>query len=85
MSEHRGTSLQSGLSVAKPFVERVIGTVKYEYLEKHQPLTFASVEELLTDYPYFYNHDRPNQALVCDNQSPYRDFRYCLITGHGES
>lgn len=58
----------------KPFVERVIGTVKHEYLEKHQPPTLASAQELLTDYPYFYNHDRPNQALVCDNQPPYRAF-----------
>jgi len=58
----------------KPFVERVIGTVKYEHLDKHKPETVPAGIELLLPYPAFYNHERPNQGLACGNQPPYTAF-----------
>lgn len=58
----------------KPFVEHVVGTVKHEYLAKHQPRTLQTALALLPTYPPFYNAERPNQALVCNNQPPYRVF-----------
>ena len=58
----------------KPYVERVVGTIKHEYLAKHQPHTLQAALALLDDYPYFYNQERPNQALVCNNLPPHRAF-----------
>ena len=58
----------------KPFVERAIGTVKHEYLDKHQPETVAEGADLLSQYPQFYNHQRPNQSLACGNRPPYVAF-----------
>lgn len=58
----------------KPFVERAIGTIKHEYLDKHHPPTVQEGADLLSQYPTFYNHERPNQSLACGNRPPYVAF-----------
>jgi hypothetical protein len=58
----------------KPFVERGIGSIKHEYLHKHHPQTVQAGIDLLSQYPPFYNHERPNQSLACSNRPPFVAF-----------
>lgn len=58
----------------KPFVERIIGTIKYEHLYPNHPENLQHGLDLLDAYPLFYNTDRPNQALTCGNRPPYTAF-----------
>lgn len=58
----------------KPYVERVVGTVKHEFLAKYQPTNLQVSLELLETYPQFYNTKRPNQTRVCNNVPLHRAF-----------
>jgi len=66
----------------KPFVERAIGSIKHEYLDKHHPETVQAGVELLSQYPPFYNHERPNQSLACGNHPPYVAFPQLPLLPH---
>lgn len=54
----------------KPFVERGIQTLKYEWLARKMPTTFAEAQERLEDFPAYYNDQRPHQGNACQNQPP---------------
>ncbi len=54
----------------KPFVERCIQTLKYEWFGRKYPQTFAEATELLEEFPYYYNDERPHQGKACGNQPP---------------
>lgn len=58
----------------KPFVERAIGTIKHEYLDKHHPETLLQGQKLLSCYPAFFNRERPHQGITCGNRPPYMTF-----------
>lgn len=58
----------------KPFVERAIRTVKYECLYPQRPTTVEQADPLLADYRDFYNAERPNQAVSCNDRPPYTAF-----------
>ena len=45
------------------FVERLGRTVKYEDIYIKGYTTVAELEAGLTEYFWFYNHERPHQAL----------------------
>jgi hypothetical protein len=59
----------------KPFVERAIGTIKHEFLDKHQPQTVPEGVDLLNQYPAFYTNERPCQEdkLVMLRQERFRE------------
>ena len=58
----------------KPFVERSIRTIKYEFLQ-YQPFeTPQKTADQLDEYRYFYNHRRMNQSSACNNKPPYKAF-----------
>ncbi|MBC7870552.1 MAG: transposase [Chitinophagaceae bacterium] len=54
----------------KPFVERCIGTLKYEWFARHFPATFADALEMVEQFPHYYNDERPHQGKACQNQPP---------------
>lgn len=54
----------------KPFVERLIYTVKHEWLFHHRPSDLPTMQASLVEFQQFYNLQRPNQALSCGNQPP---------------
>jgi Integrase core domain len=54
----------------KPFVERGIRTLKHEWLLEQRPANLPQADEVLTTYRVFYNTERANQALSCQNQPP---------------
>lgn len=54
----------------KPFVERCIGTLKYEWLARIAPQTLGAALDGLALFPAYYNETRPNQGRACDNQPP---------------
>lgn len=54
----------------KPFVERCIKTLKYEWFARKYPQTFAEATELLEEFPYYYNDERPHQGRACGNRPP---------------
>jgi hypothetical protein len=54
----------------KPFVERCIQTLKYEWFGRHFPTTFADAGELLEQFPHYYNDERPHQGKACGNRPP---------------
>jgi len=58
----------------KPFVERAIRSLKHECLFVECPPTLPQADLVLTDYRGFYNTERPNQALSCNNRPPYAAF-----------
>lgn len=58
----------------KPFVERCIRTLKYECLWEHRPKNPEKADEVLSEYRYFYNHQRANQSSACQNRPPYEAF-----------
>jgi hypothetical protein len=53
-----------------PFVERYHRSYQQECLAIHRPRTLAEAHEVTQAYVHHYNHERPNQALTCDNQPP---------------
>jgi hypothetical protein len=42
----------------KPFLERCIGTLKYEWFARHAPESFADALERLEQFPHYYNDQR---------------------------
>lgn len=56
------------------FVERFNRSYSEECLNIYHPQTLAEVAECTHTYRDFYNHERPNQAITCGNQPPYRAF-----------
>jgi hypothetical protein len=53
-----------------PFVERMHRALKEEALLIDRPATLEQAIEVIEAYHHHYNHERPNQALSCDNQPP---------------
>lgn len=58
----------------KPFVERLIRTIKYEKLYVQRPGHIQQGEEMLNGFRDFYNAARPHQGLSCANQPPRMAF-----------
>ena len=58
----------------KPFVERLIRTIKYEKLYVECPDNIDHGVHLLQDFRGFYNDERPHQGLSCANQPPLQAF-----------
>ena len=54
----------------KPVVERCIGTLKHEWLDRLSPTTFGEALDALVQFPHYYNVERPNQGKACRNQPP---------------
>ena len=54
----------------KPFVERCIGTLKHEWLDRFSPATRAEALEVLAQFPHYYNATRPHQGHACQNRPP---------------
>jgi hypothetical protein len=53
-----------------PFVERYHRNFKYECQLLYQPQDLTSAAEVNQRYVHFYNFERPNQAVTCNNQPP---------------
>ena len=49
--------------LSHPFVERVIGTVRREFLDRALFWSIADLEAKLIDFQHFYNADRTHSAL----------------------
>ncbi len=58
----------------KPMVERCIRTLKYEWLARHSPTTFADAHALLEPFVVYHNTARPRQGDACQNQIPDEAF-----------
>jgi hypothetical protein len=54
----------------KPMVERCIGTLKYEWLARYSPTTFADAHALLDSFVPYHNRLRPHQGNACQNRPP---------------
>ena len=52
----------------KPYVERFIRAQKEECIYPHRPATVVNTRKLLGEHRVFYNSERPNQTLTCNNQ-----------------
>lgn len=53
-----------------PFVERCICTLKYEWLARRSPTTFADAVELLVPFVVYHNTQRPHQGQACHHEIP---------------
>ena len=58
----------------KPFVERCIETLKYEYVARFAPTTRVEAQEVLANFPRYYNEQRPHQGQACQNRPPEEAF-----------
>ena len=58
----------------KPFVERCIETLKYEYFARYAPTTLLEAQEVLANFPRYYNEQRPHQGQACQNRTPEEAF-----------
>jgi len=58
----------------KPVVERIIKTLKYEWLARYAIDNIADALEILAQFPHYYNHTRPHQGQACQNQTPDEAF-----------
>lgn len=58
----------------KPFVERTVGTLKHEWLDRFAPATFGDAIELLDGFLFYFNADRPHQGRACNNRTPDEAF-----------
>lgn len=54
----------------KPYVERFIRSQKAERIYPLRPATVAQTQRVLDAYQSFYNLERPNQAVSCQNRPP---------------
>jgi hypothetical protein len=54
----------------KPFVERGIQTLKYEWFGRQFPATVRDAIEVLEQFPHYYNDERPHQGIACGNRPP---------------
>ena len=57
-----------------PFVERYHRNFKYECQLIEGPVDLVSTVEINQRDVHFYNFERPNQAITCENQPPRRKF-----------
>jgi hypothetical protein len=76
----RGNSLPKYLSsdhdplpLSHPFVERLIGTLRREYLDQTLFWTTVDLEEKLPVFQYFYNGHRTHSGLGGDVPEPRAD------------
>jgi transposase len=53
------------------FVERYHRSYQVECLSVFWPTSLGQACEVTHDYHWHYNHERPNQAVTCQNQPPY--------------
>jgi len=58
----------------KPMVERCIRTLKYEWLARYSPTTFADAHALLGPFIPYHNLLRPHQGAACQNRIPDEAF-----------
>lgn len=58
----------------KPFVERVHRTIQEECLQIKKPDRVQAARELLKNYRFRYNSERPHQGSACGNRPPYQVF-----------
>lgn len=61
---------EAGKPQQKPYVERVIRTLKHECLYIEKPATQDDIEHCLQIYNDFYNTERAHQGLSCNNLPP---------------
>lgn len=54
----------------KPYVERFIRTQKEECIYPKRPTTVTESQQLIGQHRSFYNLERPNQAVTCNNRPP---------------
>jgi hypothetical protein len=54
----------------KPYVERFIRSQKEECIYPHRPGTVPDAQDLIGRHRGFYNDERPNQAVTCNNHPP---------------
>ncbi len=54
----------------KPYVERFIRTQKEECIYPKRPASVSQSQPLISQHRRFYNLERPNQAVTCQNQPP---------------
>ena len=54
----------------KPYVERFIRTQKEECIYPKRPSTAVEAQILIGQHASFYNLERPNQAVTCNNHPP---------------
>lgn len=66
--------VEPGKPYHKPFAERSVRTLKHECLWLDPPHDHLEVAGILDVYRHFYNHDRANQSLACDNRPPFEAF-----------
>lgn len=57
-----------------PFVERFNGTYKRECILFHCPETLPQAQAYTQVFQNHYNRERPNQAIICNNQPPREAF-----------
>jgi hypothetical protein len=58
----------------KPFVETCIHTLKYEWLARFSPATFADAFDVLPEFIFYHNAERPHQGRACKNRPPDEAF-----------
>jgi transposase InsO family protein len=66
--------VEPGKPYHKPFVERVVRTLKYECLWLNRPGNWLDAAAQLETFRQFYNQERANQSLACGNHPPYEAF-----------
>jgi putative transposase len=52
--------------VSHPFVERLIGTIRREFLDHNLFWNSLDLERKLGEFPYYYNHERVHASLDGD-------------------
>ena len=57
--------------LSHPFVERLIGTIRREYLDRTLFWTMADLENKLLDFRTYFNHHRSHTAL--EGRTPDQD------------
>lgn len=58
----------------KPFVERFHRTADRECIQVHRPKSAAAAREVLREFAFVYNTERPHQGSACRNRPPYQAF-----------
>ncbi|MDH3281272.1 MAG: transposase [Gammaproteobacteria bacterium] len=56
----------SGVSVSHPFIERLIGTIRREFLDHILFWNAVDLERKLNEFKDYYNHERVHASLVGD-------------------
>lgn len=63
-------AVEPGKPYYKPFVERLIRTLKHESLWEKKPSTAEKAAHILDDFRLFYNQERAHQGIACNNRPP---------------